>query len=305
MTIQKFHGAITALITPFRAGALDEAAFGDLVESQIAQGIHGLVPCGTTGESPTLTDAEHRRVIALCIEAARGRVPVIAGCGSNDTAYAIALTQEAQAMGADAALHVTPYYNKPTQEGLYRHFEAIHEATDIPIILYNIPGRSVVNIGPQTMARLSHLPRVIGVKDATGDIVRPARTRADCGADFIQLSGDDASTLAFMAQGGHGAISVTSNLAPALCARMAEAWDRGDIKTAQAINDRLMPLNDALFCETSPGPVKYAAHLLGLCAYELRLPMVPIAKESERMVESALEKSGLLDSGPNLRACAS
>jgi 4-hydroxy-tetrahydrodipicolinate synthase len=296
MMTHAIHGSITALITPFKDGALDAKAYQNLVEWQIGQGTQGLVPCGTTGESPTLTDDEHLRVFELCIEAANGRVPVIAGCGSNDTAYGIHLTQKAQSMGATAALHVTPYYNKPTQEGLYQHFKAIHDATNIPIILYNIPGRSVVNIALETEARLAQLPRIIGMKDATGDIVRPARTRAACGADYLQLAGDDANTLPFLAQGGQGTISVASNIVPKLCAQIHAAWNAGDIKTSQIISDRLMPLYDALFCETSPGPVKYAASLLGLCAYELRLPMVPIAKSSERAVEDALTKLGLYKS---------
>jgi 4-hydroxy-tetrahydrodipicolinate synthase len=294
MMTHTIHGSITALITPFKNGKLDDAAYQNLIEWQIKEGTQGLVPCGTTGESPTLSDDEHLRVFELCIEATNGRVPVIAGCGANDTAYGIHLTQKAQAMGAAAALHVTPYYNKPTQEGLYQHFKAIHDATDIPIILYNIPGRSIVNISIETEARLAQLPRIIGVKDATGDIVRPARVRAACGDGYVQLAGDDANTIAFLAQGGRGTISVASNIVPKLCAQLQAAWQAGDIKTAQSINDRLLPLYDALFCETSPGPVKYAAHLLGLCAYELRLPLVPITKASERIVEDALTKLGLL-----------
>jgi len=275
MSAPRFHGSITALITPFADGKVDEKRFQDFVVWQIGQGTHGLVPCGTTGESPTLTDEEQLRVIQLCLEAAKGKVPVITGCGSNNTAHAIHLTQQAEKLGADAALHVTPYYNKPTQEGLYQHFKAIHDQSGLPIIVYNIPGRSVVNMTVETMARLAELPRIKGVKDATGDILRPARQRAACGPDFIQLTGEDANVVAFLAQGGHGCISVTSNI-------------------AQTINDRLLPLHDAIFCETSPGPVKYAASLLGLCRYELRLPMVPIAKASEKIVEDALRKAGLL-----------
>jgi 4-hydroxy-tetrahydrodipicolinate synthase len=228
----------------------------------------------------------------------------MAGCGSNSTAEAISLTKHAEKAGAEAALHVTPYYNKPTQEGLYQHFNAIHDASGLPIFIYNIPGRSVVNMSVETMARLAGLPRIVGVKDATADITRVARTRALCGADFIQLTGEDANVLAFLAEGGHGCISVTSNIAPALCAQLHAAWHKGDLKTAQALNDQLMPLHDALFCETSPGPVKYAASLLGLCRYELRLPLVPIAKASEKTVEEALKKVGVISADAVLRASA-
>ena len=291
----RFHGSITALITPFADGKVDEKRFQDFVKWQIDQGTHGVVPCGTTGETPTLTSEEDDRVIQLCIEVAKGKVPVIAGCGSNATAEAIQHTRAAEKLGADAALHVTPYYNKPTQEGLFQHFKAVHDNSALPIIIYNIPGRSVVNMTVETMERLAELPRIVGVKDATGDILRPVRTRSTCGADFIQLTGEDGNVLAFLAQGGHGCISVTSNIAPALCAQLHNAWAKGDIKTAQKINDQLMPLHDALFCETSPGPVKYAASRLGLCRYEFRLPLVPISKASEAIVEEALQTVGLLN----------
>jgi len=294
MSKMQFHSSITALITPFANGKLDEKRFQDFVAWQMAQGTNGLVPCGTTGESPTLSHDEHQRVVELCIEVAKGKIPVIAGCGSNSTAEAISLTKHAEKDGADAALHVTPYYNKPTQEGLYQHFKAIHDATGLPIFIYNIPGRSVVNMSVETQARLAELPRIVGVKDATADLTRPAKTKATCGADFIQLSGEDATALPFLAQGGVGCISVTSNIAPALCAQMQAAWAKGDLKTAEKINEQLMPLHEALFTETSPGPVKYAASLLGLCRYELRLPLVPIAKASEKAVEEALQKAGVL-----------
>lgn len=289
----KFHGSITALITPFADGKVDEKRFQSLVQWQIDQGTHGLVPCGTTGESPTLSHEENHRVTELCLEVAKGKIPVIAGCGSNSTAEAISLTQHAEKAGANAALHVVPYYNKPTQEGMYAHFKAIHDTTGLPIFIYNIPGRSVVTMSTETMARLAELPRIVGVKDATGDILRPVRTRATCGPDFCQTTGEDGNVLAFLAQGGHGCISVTSNIAPALCAQLHDAWDKGDLATAQKLNDLLMPLHDALFCETSPGPVKYAASLLGLCRYEFRLPLVPIAKSSEKIVEDAMRKVGL------------
>jgi len=298
MTKHSFSGYMSALITPFANDHVDEAAYQRLVDWQITEGIKGVIPCGTTGEVSLLTDAEQVRLFALCIEAAAGRVPVVAGCGSNSTRHAIELTLAAQKAGADAALHVTPYYNKPTQEGLYQHFKAIHDATNIPIILYNIPGRSVVNISIETQARLAQLPRIVGVKDATGDIIRPARTRMTCGPDFIQLTGEDANTLPFLAQGGHGAISVTSNIAPRLCTQMYDAYRVGDMATAQAISDSLLPLHDAMFVETSPAPVKYAASLLGLCRNELRLPLVPVTKATEKQVEDAMDKLGMLASLP-------
>jgi 4-hydroxy-tetrahydrodipicolinate synthase len=289
-----FWGSITALITPFDDGKVDAKKFQDFVAWQIAQGTHGVVPCGTTGESPTVSHEEHHHVVELCIEVAKGKIPVIAGCGSNATAEAIALTQHAEQHGADAALHVTPYYNKPTQAGLYAHYKAIHDNSGLPIIIYNIPGRSVVNMNVETMARLAQLPRIIGVKDATNDLVRPIKTRLTCGKDFVQLSGEDGTALAFLAHGGHGCISVTSNVAPALCAKMQEAWRDGDVKTAQKIQDRLLPLHDALFMETSPAPVKYVAAQMGLCNPDLRLPLVPVTKATERTLDAAMDAVGLV-----------
>lgn len=283
-----FQGSITALITPFRVGDVEESAFQSLVDWQIKQGTKGLVPCGTTGESPTLSHKEHKRVVELCVEAAGRRVPVIAGTGSNSTAEAIELTRHAKKAGADAALVVTPYYNKPTQEGLYRHFKAVHDAADLPIVIYNIPGRCVIDMSLDTMARLAKLPNIVGVKDATADLARPLATRLAIGPQFCQLSGEDATALAFLAQGGHGCISVTSNIAPRLCADLHEAWARRDVQAAMAINERLMPLHQALFCETSPGPVKYAAHLLGFCSAETRLPLAEIAEASKEKVKRAL-----------------
>jgi 4-hydroxy-tetrahydrodipicolinate synthase len=283
-----FQGSITALITPFRNGAVDETAFQSFVDWQVKQGTKALVPCGTTGESPTLSHEEHMRVVELCIEAAARRVPVIAGTGSNSTAEAIQLTRHAKQAGADAALVVTPYYNKPTQEGLYQHFKAVHDAAELPIVIYNIPGRCVIDMSVDTMARLAKLPRIVGVKDATADLARPLATRLAIGPKFCQLSGEDATALPFLAQGGHGCISVTSNIAPKLCAEMHEAWARGDLKTAMAVNERLMPLHQALFCETSPGPVKFAASLLGHCTAETRLPMAEIAEASKERVKRAL-----------------
>lgn len=304
MSQLSLRGSITALITPLADGKVDDKRYQDFVAWQIAQGTDAVVPCGTTGESATLSHDEHHLVIRLCLEVAKGKVPVIAGCGSNATQEAVSLTQHAQKMGVDAALHVMPYYNKPTQEGLYQHIKAVHDASDIPIILYNVPGRTVVNLSIETTARLAELPRVVGIKDATGDIARPVKTRPLCKPDFTQLSGEDNNALAFRAVGGKGCISVTSNIAPALCAQMHKAWDDGDLATAQKINDRLMPLHEAMFCETSPGPVKYAAALLGLCRCELRLPLVPIAKSSEKAVEDALRHAGLVSADAVLRPAA-
>lgn len=289
-----FRGSIVALITPFRDGKVDEAAFQSFVEWQIAEGTHGLVPCGTTGESPTLSHDEHQRVVELCIEAAGGRVPVIAGTGSNSTAEAIALTRHAKAAGATAALVVTPYYNKPTQEGLFQHFKAIHDAADLPIVIYNIPGRSVVDMSVGTMARLAKLPNIVGVKDATADLVRPLRTRVEIGPEFCQLSGEDATAVAFLAQGGVGCISVTANVAPGACAAMQDAWTAGDFPTVARLRDQLMPLHHAMFVETSPGPVKVGAALLGKCRDEVRLPLVPPTESTRALVREAMVAAGVL-----------
>lgn len=289
-----FKGSLVALITPFRNGELDEKAFRDFVEWQIQEGTDGLVPVGTTGESPTLSHDEHKRVVELCIEVAKGRVPVMAGAGSNSTREAIALTQHAKKVGAAAALVVTPYYNKPTQEGLYQHYKAIHDAVDLPIIIYNIPGRSIVDMSVATMARLAKLPRIAGVKDATNDLARPMRTRIACGKDFCILSGEDATAIQLLAGGGHGCISVTANIAPRLCADMHRAWRAGDMFKVMDLQERLMPLHDAMFCETSPGPVKYAASLLGKCTAEARLPLCEIAETSKQRVKEAMAAAGLL-----------
>jgi 4-hydroxy-tetrahydrodipicolinate synthase len=289
-----FHGSIVALITPFKDGKVDEKAFQSFVEWQVAQGTHALVPCGTTGESPTLSHDEHRRVVELAIEAAAGKVPVIAGAGSNSTAEAVELSRHAKAAGAAAALVVTPYYNKPTQEGLYQHYKAIHDSADLPIIIYNIPGRSVVDMSIATMARLAKLPNIVGVKDATADLVRPIRTRLAIGADFCQLSGEDATALAFNMQGGVGCISVTANIAPAQCAAMQNAWAAGDLAAAAKYRDLLNPVHDAMFVETSPGPVKYAASLLGKSSPDLRLPLVPVAESTKEAVKKAMTDAGLL-----------
>jgi 4-hydroxy-tetrahydrodipicolinate synthase len=289
-----FKGSITALITPFSDGGLDEDAFRKLVRWQIASGTHGLVPTGTTGESPTLSHDEHRRVVELTIAEADRRVPVIAGTGSNSTREAIELTRHARQAGADAALVVTPYYNKPTQEGLYRHYKAIHDAVDIPILIYNIPGRSVINMSVETMARLAELTNIVGVKDATGSPARTSLQREACGHDFIQLSGEDGVALGVMAHGGRGCISVTANVAPALCAEFQNACLAGDFHRALALQDRLTPLHEALFVESNPAPVKYAAERLGLCSSEVRLPLSPLVESSRHAVDAALERAGLL-----------
>ena len=288
-----FKGSIVALITPLKNGKIDADAFQRHVEWQIDQGTHGLVPVGTTGESPTLTHDEHKRIIELSIEVAARRVPVIAGTGSNSTSEAVELTRHAKEAGADGALVVTPYYNKPTQEGLYLHYKAINDCADIPIVIYNIPGRSVVDMSVDTMARLAKLPNIVGVKDATADLARVSQQRAAIGHDFVQLSGEDATALGFMAHGGHGCISVTANIAPALCSEFQLACLGGNYKHALELQDRLMPLHDALFVEANPGPVKYAAEKLGLCSSETRLPIAPLSPASRKRVEDALATVGL------------
>ncbi len=290
-----FKGSFVALITPFANGSVDEDAFQSFVDWQIKQGTHGLVPCGTTGESPTLSHTEHERVVDMCIEVAKGRVPVVAGAGSNATDEAISLTRHAKAAGADAVLHVTPYYNKPNQEGLYQHFKAIHDAVEIPILIYNIPPRSIVDMSVETMARLAELPNIVGVKDATGDAVRPIETHMACGPDFCQMSGEDPAVIALLAQGGHGCISVTANVAPRQCADMHEFWMGGDHDAALAMQERLMPLHRALFVEPSPGPVKFAASLLGLCGEHVRLPLVAPTSATRERVEDAMRSTGLLN----------
>jgi len=294
--VERLRGSITALITPFKNGEFDEPAFKRLVDWQIAEGTDGLVPVGTTGESPTLSHKEHMRVVELCVETARGRVPVIAGAGSNSTREAIELTRHAKQVGADAALSVAPYYNKPTQDGLYRHFAAIAEAIDLPIVLYNIPGRSIVEISVETMARLAQIPNIVGVKDATGNLVRASRDRGELPKSFVRLSGDDGTALGFNAHGGVGCISVTSNVAPRACAEFQDACTAGHYDKALAIQDRLMELHDALFCEASPAPTKYAASLLGLCEEEVRLPIVPMTGKGRETVRSAMVTAKLLNS---------
>ena len=288
------NGSMPALVTPFKNGAVDLDGFAAFVEWQIGEGSHGVVPVGTTGESPTLSHDEHYAVITACVEVVARRVPVIAGCGSNDTRTAIAHLAHAEKVGADAALIVVPYYNKPSQAGLIAHFTALHDATRLPIIIYNIPGRSVADMAVETMAQLARLPRMIGVKDATGNIARVAQQRLACGADFIQLSGNDDMALGFNAQGGVGAISVTANVAPRLCAQLQEATLKGDYAAALAINDRLQPLHAALFADTSPGPTKYALNRLGRMTTEVRLPISEPSAAAKAAVDAALVHAGLL-----------
>lgn len=289
-----FTGSYTALITPFKGNAVDEAAFRRIVEWQIAEGTHGLVPVGTTGESPTLSHEEHKRVVEICIETANKRVPVIAGAGSNSTDEAVDLTRHAKSAGADAVLIVTPYYNKPTQEGMFQHFKAINDAADIPIIIYNIPGRSVVDMSVETMTRCYALKNVVGVKDATANLARVSQQRCAMGPEFNQLSGEDATALGFMAHGGTGCISVASNVAPRLCSQFQEACLAGNYADALLLQDKLMALHDVMFIESNPGPVKYAVSRLGLCEPDMRLPLVPVTDATKQAVDAVLTKLGLV-----------
>ena len=289
------RGSITALITPFANGALDEKAFADFVDWQIKEGSHGLVPVGTTGESPTVTHEEHQRIIELCVEVTAGRVPVVAGAGANSTAEAVSLTRFAEDVGADAVLSVVPYYNKPTQEGMFQHFSAVAAATSLPIILYSVPGRTVVDLTIDTIARLREAhPNIIGVKDATANMERASLQRSRLGAEFILLSGEDMTALGFNAHGGHGCISVSSNVAPRLSALFQNACQQGNYTEALAIQDKLVPLHKALFLENNPGGIKYAASKLGLCRNEFRLPLVPISRSNEEAIDAALQHAGLL-----------
>ncbi|MGB2258680.1 MAG: 4-hydroxy-tetrahydrodipicolinate synthase [Candidatus Puniceispirillaceae bacterium] len=293
--LPRFAGSCTALVTPFKNGAVDADSFCKLVDFQIDNGTAGLVPVGTTGESPTLSHEEHDLVVELCIKQAAGRVPVIAGAGSNSTAEAVRLAEHAATAGADAVLIVSPYYNKPTQAGLYAHFAAVAAAVDVPVIVYDIPGRSIVRVNDDTLARLaSDFANISGIKDATADLIRPTAVQNLLGNDFTQLSGEDATALPYLAAGGHGCISVTANIAPKLLSEMHAAWWAGDIKTAQTIHQKLLPLHNAMFCEASPGPVKYAASLLGICAAETRLPLCEIADSSKAQVKAGLVSAGLL-----------
>ncbi|MFT6582700.1 MAG: 4-hydroxy-tetrahydrodipicolinate synthase [Alphaproteobacteria bacterium] len=291
-----FQGSLVALITPFKNGAVDEDGFQSFVEWQIKQGTHALVPVGTTGESPTLSHVEHKRVVELCVEVSNGRVPVIAGAGSNSTAEAIELTQHAKDAGADAALVVTPYYNKPSQEGMFVHYKMITDAVDLPVVIYNIPGRSIVDMTVETMARLAKIPNIVGVKDATADLARPLATRVAIGEDFCQLSGEDATIAAFLAQGGVGCISVTANVAPKLCSELHNAWQARDLDAFNVLRDRLLPLHDAMFCENSPAPAKFAARLIGQCDDpSVRPPLGALTEAGQNTVRAAMVSAGLLN----------
>ncbi|MFC3077018.1 4-hydroxy-tetrahydrodipicolinate synthase [Phenylobacterium terrae] len=288
-----FRGVFPALVTPFRDGAVDEDAFVALVERQIAGGVHGLVPVGTTGESTTLSHGEHRRVVELCVQTARGRVPVIAGAGSNSTAEAIELVQHAKQVGADAALVVAPYYNRPSQEGIYAHYKAINDAVQLPILLYNVPGRTVVDISNETVARLAKLPNIVGIKDATGDLARASIQRLECGEGWCLLSGNDDTGLGYIAHGGHGCISVTANVAPEACAQMYNDALAGQWKGALYGQDRLIRLHKALFADASPAPTKFALAQLGLCSEELRLPITPASEAARAQVLAAMKEAGV------------
>ena len=289
-----FKGSIPALITPFKNEKVDFSSYEKIIQWSISEGSHGFVPCGTTGESPTLSHEEHKKIVEECINTVNKRVPVIAGTGSNNTIEAIEYTQHAEKMGADGALVVTPYYNKPTQKGLYQHFKKIAESTSLPIIIYNIPGRSIVDMSIDTMKELSEIKNIAGVKDATNDLFRPLLTQTKINKDFCYLSGEDGTALAYLSQGGVGCISVTANVAPRFCAELHNAWMENDIKKSQEINLKLAKLHNALFIESSPGPVKYAAELLNLCSSETRMPLVEIQDSTKKIVKECLIELNLL-----------
>lgn len=289
-----FRGVLPALVTPFRNGAVDEDAFVSLVERQIAGGVHGLVPVGTTGETATLSHDEHRRVVELCVATARGRVPVVAGAGSNSTSEAIELVRHAKSVGADAALVVTPYYNRPSQEGLYAHYRAINDAVQLPVLIYNVPARTSVDISNETVSRLSKLPNIVGIKDATGDIARASLQRLECGEDWVMLSGNDDSALGYMAHGGHGCISVTCNVAPEQCAQFYNDALSGQWPGALQGQDRLIRLHKALFTDASPSPTKFALAHLGLCAEDARLPIVACSEAARTEVLAGMREAGLI-----------
>ena len=297
MTAKTFSRSNTALVTPMHSdGRVDEKTFADFVNWQIDEGTHGLVPMGTTGESPTMSHAEHKRVVDICIEVSNGRVPVMAGAGSNNTTAAIEFAEHAEKVGADALRVVTPYYNKPNQRGLFAHYSAVAESTSLPIYIYNVPGRSIVDISPETMGELANkYDNIVGVKDATGDVVRASEQKATCGADFIQLTGEDASALGHYAHGGVGCISVTANVAPALCSQFQQALADGDLEKARQLQDRLLPLHTAVFAEPSPGGAKYALELLGKMKSVQRLPLVPIAESTQKQVRDAMVHAGLIN----------
>jgi len=289
-----FKGAITAIVTPFKNGQLDEAAYRELIEFQVKSGIHGIVPCGTTGESPTLSHAEHKRVVETCIDQVKKRVAVIAGSGSNNTAEALELTKHAEAAGADAALMITPYYNKPTQEGLYQHYKTVASQTRIPIVVYNVPGRTSVNLLPETVARLAELPNIVGLKDATGDLKQGCKTLELCGDKITVLSGDDFTTLPLMCMGGKGVISVVSNVVPADMAGMCNAFFKGDLARARELHYKMWPLIEAMFIETNPVPVKTAVKMLGKITGEVRQPLCPMSEANENKLRQVMQKYGLI-----------
>jgi len=293
MVQSHFKGVIPALVTPFRDGEVDEKAFVALVERQISGGVHGLVPVGTTGETSTLSHDEHKRVVELCVKTAAGRVPVIAGAGSNSTDEAIALARHAKTVGADACLVVTPYYNRPSQEGMYQHYKAINDAVELPVFVYNVPGRTGVDISNETLERLSKLPNIIGIKDATGDLTRISMQRLLCGPDWVLLTGDDPTALGYMAHGGHGVISVTSNVAPDACAAFMNACMQGAWETGLYWQDRLVRLHKALFLDSSPAPTKFALAHLGLCSEDVRLPIAPCAQAVRPTILEAMREAGL------------
>lgn len=293
MTRPVLQGSLTALVTPFRGGALDEDAFRRLVERQIAAGTHGLVPCGTTGESVTLSPAEHRRVVELCVEVTNGRVPVIAGAGANDTRRAVELVREMKAAGADAALVVTPYYNRPSQEGLFRHYAAIADGCDLPVVIYDVPSRTGVTFAVETVARIAELPGMVGIKDAAGNLAKASFMRQACGKDFILLSGDDPTALGYSAHGGTGCISVSSNVAPEACAAFQNACLSGDYAGARELQARLIQLHRALFLDNSPAPTKFALAALGLCSEEVRLPLSPCDEDARPAILDAMRRAGV------------
>jgi 4-hydroxy-tetrahydrodipicolinate synthase len=288
------RGAITAIVTPFKNGQLDEEAYRALIERQIEGGIHGIVPCGTTGESPTLSHAEHKRVVEICIDQVKKRVPVVAGSGSNNTTESLDLTKHAEAAGADYALMITPYYNKPTQEGLYQHYKTVADATKIPIVVYNVPGRTSVNLLPETMARLAAIPNIVGLKDATGDLKQGAKTLELCGDKITVLSGDDFTTLPLMCVGGLGVISVVSNVVPADMAGMCNAFFKGDLDGARKLHYKMWPLIEAMFFETNPTPVKTAMKMLGTITGEVRQPLCPMSAANEEKLRGVMQKYGLI-----------
>jgi 4-hydroxy-tetrahydrodipicolinate synthase len=287
-------GAITAIVTPFKNGQLDEEAYRALIERQISEGIHGIVPCGTTGESPTLSHAEHKRVVEICLDQVKKRVPVIAGAGSNSTAESVELTKHAEAAGADYALLITPYYNKPTQEGLYQHYKTIASQTKIPMVVYNVPGRTSVNLLPETMARLAELPNIVGLKDATGDLKQGSKTLELCGDKISVLSGDDFTTFPLLCVGGRGVISVVSNVVPAVMAGMCNAFFQGDLETARKLHYKMWPLTEAMFYETNPAPVKTAMKMLGMITGEVRQPLCPMSEANENKLRTVMQQYGLI-----------